>query len=497
MRFPEYDDHDATGLAELVRTGQASAGELVEAAIARVEARDPGLNAVVHRQFERARAEAAAGRTGPFAGVPFLLKDLMAEDAGQPSTGSCRLGSDWRAPHDSELVARYKRAGLIIVGRCNTSEFGILGSAESDLRGPAHNPWDLARSTGGSSGGSGAAVAARMVPAAHGGDGGGSIRIPASHCGLVGLKPTRGRNPLGPVGGEHWASLVEEHVLTRSVRDCAALLDATAGPDPGAPYQVRDPERPYAAEVGQPPGVLRIAFTTDALFAERNDPDCVAAVEDAAALARSLGHQVEAAAPTFDRPALIRAYLFVVAAGVSSDLAVVAARAGRAPRAGDVEPATWLLYLIARALSAAEYVGAVDLIRRASRQVAEFFTRHDVLLTATCARPPVPLGEFALTRGQRMQLGALRAAPLHGLLMKAVDEMAHGPLSATPNTQLFNMTGQPAISLPLSWSGAGLPIGTQWVGPYGREDLLLRLAAQLEAARPWATRRPPMLAGGA
>jgi amidase len=493
MRFPEYDDHDATGLAALVASGAVSAAELVEAAIERIDARNPRLHAVVHTTYERARKEAGAPRTGPFAGVPFLLKDLMADDAGEPSTSSCKLGSEWRADHDAELVARYKRAGLVVVGRTNTPELGIMGTTESAFRGAAHNPWDLARSTGGSSGGAAAAVAARLVPAAHGGDGGGSIRIPAAHCGVVGLKPTRARNPYGPDGGEHWAGLVEEHVITRSVRDTAAILDATAGPDVGAPYQVRDPARPFAAEVGQPPGTLRIAFTTAALFAEAQDDDCRAAVTDAATLARSLGHHVEEAAPAFDRPGLVRAYLYIVACGVATDLALAARRAGRPPRAADVEPATWLLYAIARALPAADYVAALDLVRRAARDVGRFFERFDVLLTATAARPPVRLGELAITGGERFQLGVLRALPLRALLMKAVSEMAHGPLAATPNTQLFNMTGQPAISLPLWWNAAGLPIGTQWVARFGREDVLLRLAAQLEEALPWAARRPPIL----
>ena len=493
MRLPEYDEQDATGLAELVRKKQVTPAELVEAAIERIEARNPALNAVVHTQFDRARREASAPREGPFAGVPFLLKDLMAEDEGQPSTSSCKLGSEWRATRDCELVARFKRAGLIILGRTNTPEFGIMGTTEPAFRGPAHNPWDPMHSTGGSSGGSGAAVSARMVPAAHAGDGGGSIRIPAAHCGLVGLKPTRGRNPMGPVSGEHWASLVEEHVVTRSVRDTAAILDATAGTDVGAPYQVRDPARPFVSELGRAPGTLKIAFTTQPLFAEKVDPECVAAVNDAANLARSLGHQVEEAMPKFDRPALIRAYLFVVAAGVSSDLAAAEARAGRKARPSDVEPATWLLHSISRSLPAADYIAAVDLIRRTSREVAEFFTRYDVLLLATAARPPVKLGELSPTSSELFQLGILRALPIHALLMKAVDEMAHGPLSATPNTQLFNMTGQPAISLPLFWNAAGLPIGTQWVAPFGREDLLIRLASQLEVARPWAARKPSML----
>lgn len=491
MRFPEYDNHDATGLAELVRTRKVSAEELVEAAIARIEARNPALNAVVHTQFERARGEARRPGTGSFAGVPFLLKDLFAEDAGEPSTSSCQLGSAWRADRDCELVARYKRAGLIIVGRTNTPEFGIMGVTEPAFRGPTRNPYDPERTSGGSSGGSAAAVSARMVPAAHASDGGGSIRIPASHCGLVGLKPTRGRNPLGPFGGEHWAALVEDHAVTRSVRDTAALLDATAGPDDGAPYQVRDPAGPFAAEVGQPPGALRIAFTSQALFAETLDPDCAAAVADAAALARSLGHHVEEAMPTFDRAELTRAYLLVVAAGVSCDLAVAAARAGRAARAQDVEPATWMLHMVARTLSATDHAAAIEAMRRAARQVAEFFTRYDVLLTATTARPPVAIGELAPTRAEQLQMKVLRALPLRALMLKVLDEAAHGPLAATPNTQLFNMTGQPAISLPLWWNAAGLPIGTQWVARFGREDVLLRLASQLESARPWSTRALP------
>ena len=480
----------AAQLAAGLRKKAFSAQELCRAAIERIEARNPAINAVVHTQLARARAEAAAAPTGPFAGVPFLVKDLMAEDAGEPCTASCAPALGWRADRDSELVARYRRAGLILLGRTNTPELGIMGTTEPALRGPTRNPYDRERSAGGSSGGSAAAVAARMVPAAHANDGGGSIRIPASHCGLVGLKPTRGRNPQGPHGGDHWGTLVEEHVVTRSVRDAAGLLDATAGPDDGAPYQVRDPERAYAAEVGAAPGALRIAFTPGALFADVADPDCVAAVTDAAALARSLGHHVEEAVPTFDRAGLVRAYLFMVAAGVSSDLRTVAARAGRPVRAADVEPATWLLAQIARALPAADYVAAIDLIRQTGRQVAAFFARYDILLTATTARPPVRIGELGPSRVERLLLGVLRAVPARRLLLQAVDDMARGPLAATPNTQLFNMTGQPAVSLPLWRNAAGLPIGTQWAAPFGREDLLLRLASQLEAARPWASHRP-------
>ncbi|MCB9733796.1 MAG: amidase [Deltaproteobacteria bacterium] len=493
-----YDDLDGVGLADLVRRGEVSPLELVDAAIARVEARNPALNAVVHRSFERAR-DAARGDlpAGPFRGVPFLLKDLNAEDAGQPSTHSTKLLTGFRPDHDAELVARYKRAGLVIIGRTNTPEFGIYGVTEPALRGPTRNPWDPGHTPGGSSGGSGAAVAARMVPMAHAGDGGGSIRIPASHCGLVGLKPTRARNPAGPDAGERWGGFVSEHVLTRSVRDAAAMLDATAGPDPGAPYQVRPPERPFLAEVGADPGKLRIAFTTRALFGKETHPDCVAAVEDAARLAASLGHEVEEAHPTFDREALVRAYFAVVAAGTARGVAFAAEKAGVRPRARDFEPATWLLKSIADKLTATEYAAAIDLMQRTARDLVPFFARYDVLLTPTTAFPPAPIGAFAPKGSERFLLGVLRAFPLRALLLKALDTMAEDALAATPNTMLFNMTGQPAISLPLSWNGANLPIGTQWVGRFGDEATLLRLAASLEAARPWAGRVPPGLSAPA
>ena len=491
--FSEYDRYDGIGLAELVATGEVTPAELVEAAIARIERDNPAINAVVHTQFDRAHAEAAAALPdGPFRGVPLLLKDLMAEDAGEPCTGSTRLRADYRPSSDSELVRRFRRAGLVVVGRTNTPEFGIYGVTEPALRGPTRNPWNLAHTPGGSSGGSGAAVAAGMVPMAHGGDGGGSIRIPAAHCGLVGLKPTRARNPVGPFAGEHWAGLVCDHVLTRSVRDTAAMLDAVSGPEVGAPYQVAPPARPFLAEVGAPPGRLRIAFTTRALFGKDTDPDCVAAVADAAALAAGLGHEVEEACPDYDQAALVRAYFAIVAAGTHLDVAAAGEIAGRKPRAGDFEPPTWMLKLIADKLTAGEYARALHTMQLASLHVGAFFTRHDVLLTPTAARPPARVGEFALTARERRLMAVLRTLKSRALLLKALDELAENALAATPNTMLFNMTGQPAVSLPLFWGASGLPIGTQWVGRFGDEATLLRLASQLETARPWRDRRPPV-----
>jgi len=490
----DYEKYDGLGLAKLVVDGEVTPEELLEACLARIEARNPDLNAVVHPMFERARRDAKSKDLpeGPFHGVPFLLKDLMAEDAGEPSTSSCKLLANNVAKRDSELVKRFKQAGVVIAGRTNTPEFGIYGVTESVMRGPARNPWNRDHTTGGSSGGSAAAVASRMVPLAHGGDGGGSIRIPAAHCGLFGLKPTRARNPMGPTVGEAWSGFVSEHVLTRSVRDSAAMLDATQGPDLGAPYQVLPPARPYLEEVGAAPGKLKIAYTTDALFADDTHADCVAAIERSAKLAEELGHHVEEACPTFDKDLLVQAYLIVVAANTAADVRTAAAIAGRKAMSSDVEPATWLLKTLGDNVSAGEYQWHLNAIRKAARELAAFFADYDVLLTATAARPPVKVGEFDLTGGQRFQLGLLRTLPLKVLLDAAMKELPKGPMAATPNTMLFNMTGQPAMSTPLHWNEAGLPIGTQWVSRFGDETTLFRLAAQLEEAAPWAQHGPEL-----
>ncbi|MEK7703834.1 MAG: amidase [Myxococcota bacterium] len=490
-RFAEYLSYDALGLAALVRTKGISALELVDEAIARIEALNPRINAVVHTSFERARKRAQAGTLeGPFAGVPFLVKDLLAEQAGEPCAAGSAFLRQVRMPHDSEIVRRYERAGVVILGRTNTPELGIYAVTEPRAFGVTRNPWDLNRTPGGSSGGSAAAVASGMVPMAHGGDGGGSIRIPASHCGLVGLKPTRGRNPIGPYVGDGWGGIVSQHVLTRSVRDCAAMLDATQGPELGAPYAAMPPERPYMDEIRQPAGTLRIAYTTEPLFGDTVHPDCVAALEHTVKLLTVLGHKVEVARPPFDRPRLVRAYLANVAVGVATALRIASTLVGRQATAADVEPATWLLKLIGEALSAGEYGWLQHEVHRAGFDLARFGERYDVLLTPTTAQPPVPVGTFALTDVERLQLKVLSALPFKALLELALADMSGKALAATPNTMLFNLTGQPAMSLPLWWNGDGLPIGTQFVGRFGDEATLLRLAAQLEEAQPWAQRRP-------
>ncbi len=491
MILPEYDALDAMGLAELVRRGQVSAGELLETAIARIEARNPRLNAVVHTMYERARACLPRLPAGPLHGVPFLLKDLGLQLAGTPTTGSTRLLEGHVAERSSVLAERYEAAGLQLVGKTSTPELGIMGITEPALRGPCRNPWNPEHTPGGSSGGAGAAVAARMVPAAHGGDGGGSIRIPSSACGLFGLKPTRGRVTMAPFAGEGWGGFVQEHALTRSVRDSALFLDVVDAPTPGEPYVAPAKARPWIEEVGAPVGRLRVAFCKEALFADQIHPDCVAAVERAAKMLADLGHEVAEARPQFARDELVRAYFVQMATCVACDVEEIAALAGARPRAKDFEPATWLCAMIGWKSHASELERARRVMMAAARTTAAFFEQHDVFVTATTGQPPARVGQLGLSAAERRQLAVLRKLPLRSLLAVALREMGGEKLAYTPNTQLWNQTGQPAMSVPLHWNDAGLPIGVQVVGRFGGEATLFRLAAQLEAAHPWAERRPP------
>ena len=457
---------DATAQAELVRQKEVKPIELVEAAIARIERLNPTLNAVVTPMFELARAAAVEELpAGPFAGVPFLLKDLLASYAGVRMTLGSKLLQGFVPDHDSELVARYKRAGLIIVGRTNTPEFGILPTTESQLFGPCRNPWNTDHTPGGSSGGSAAAVAAGMVPMAHGNDGGGSIRIPASCCGVFGLKPTRARNPLGPDFGDVMSGLVVEHALTRSVRDSAALLDATAGPDVGDPYWAPPPARPYLKEVSADPGRLRIAFTTRAAADVTVHADCVQAVEEAAKLCTELGHDVEEATLPLNAEMLTQAFVVLWTAGTASTLKILGAARDQ------VEPLSWALKEMSDQFSAADYILALQTLQSVSREVARFFQDYDILLTPTLAEPPLPLGAF----------DALPDNPLHGFSRSAAFACF---------TPVCNMTGQPGMSVPLFWNADNLPVGSHFIGRFGDEATLFRLAAQLEEARPWAGRRP-------
>ncbi len=470
---------DATAQAELVRNKEVKPIELVEGAIQRIEDLNPTLNAVIYKLYEDAR-ETAEGDIpdGPFTGVPFLLKDLLAAYAGAPLTNGCAFLKDFVPDHDSELVARFKRSGLITLGKTNTPEFGLTVTTEPTLFGPTRNPWDLGRTTGGSSGGSAAAVITGQVAMAHANDGGGSIRIPASCCGVFGLKPTRARNPLGPDYGDVITGLICEHVVTRSVRDSATMLDSLSGPEVGDPYAAPPPERPYAQEVGAEPGRLRIAFSTEAYTGVPVDPDCVAAVRDVAALCSQLGHEVEETVPdvSVDPDAYSQAFLSQWTGYTGWVIDTLAKVTGRTPTAEGFEPATWQIYERNRdEVSGADYLRGLHTLQQFTRDMGRFMVDYDAWLTPTMAKPPVHLGSIV---GTPTDNPAGYLVPL-------------GEFS--PFTGLCNATGQPGMSIPLIWNSKGLPIGVHFAGRFGDEATLFRLAAQLEEARPWAHRRPPML----
>ncbi len=471
---------DATDEAELVRTGQASPTELVEEAIEGVERRNPDLNAVIHPLFEEAQNQARALEEAPedlpFRGVPFLLKDFSCYLAGAPvHEGMAALkAANYRADHDMWLTERFKAAGLVVLGRTNTPELGILPTTEPQAYGSTRNPWDLERSPGGSSGGSAAAVASGMVAAAHANDGGGSIRIPASHCGLVGLKPTRGRVTLGPDFGDLMSGLVCELAVTRSVRDSAALFDAIQGPGPGDPHTAPPLPRGLAEEVGAPPGRLRVGVLTRQPGGVPAHPDCAAAAETTGYLLESLGHHVEVAHPLeLDNTTSVEHFMLRWAAGVDWKLKYWSEKLDRSLGPQDVEPCTWALAELARSSSGGDLLRAIEAGQRSSRRIAAWWTDDgfDILVTPTCAEPPPHLGEFEAQPGAGLEP-----------LMRAV------PFACF--TAPFNVTGQPALSIPLHYDADGLPIGVQLVAAFGREDVLVQVGSQLEAAAPWAERHP-------
>jgi amidase len=462
---------DATGQAELVALGKLSAGELVAAAIARIERLNPQLNAVIHERFERACTEAPHATAGPFAGVPFLVKDAVCHTAGDPFHVGMRALKDahWIEPADTWLAERFRAAGFVFVGKTNTPELASSITTEPLAYGATHNPWDISRSPGGSSGGSAAAVAAGMVPVAHGNDMGGSIRFPAGSCGIVGLKPTRARTTLGPDFGEYWGPLTHEFVLTRSVRDTAAVLDAVAGMAPGDPYTAPPPVRRYIDEIGAAPGRLRIGFRTATPEGQPSGSDSVAAVAATARMLTDLGHDVEPAEITALDAGYNGGFLSAMVAGIARDVARWSARLGR-DITSELEPMNQLFAHMGAQVSAVDYFAGLEEMHAWARRLAAWWTDHDLLVVPTSPEPPVSLGELAPTNTDPSVASHM------------------GRLASF--TAPFDATGQPAISLPLHWNADGLPIGVQVVAAYGREDLLLRVAAQLEEALPWADRRP-------
>ncbi len=478
---------DATAMAELVSSGEASPLELVDAAIERVESVNDEINAVIHPLYEKAR-ETARGELpdGPFKGVPFVLKDLGAAEAGQPLHMGMKVLKEagFTAPVDTYLAERFRGAGLITIGKTNTPELGILPTTEPDAYGATHNPWDTTRSPGGSSGGSAAAVASGMVPMAHANDGGGSIRIPASNNGLVGLKPTRQRITEGPIIGDNLSGLTCELVVSRSVRDTARILESVHGGAPGDPYACPDPLRPFTDELSDESAGLRIGQMTAPAIESPVDPECVAAVEAAAKLLGDLGHELTGESPMAALPDPAQGgidiqdtFLTRWAAGQTAVVEQVGMIAGRPLTADDVEPLTWALTEIGRSRDSGRYLRDVALHQALSRMIAGWFEMgHDLLLTPTMAEIAPKLGSFDDSGADPM-------------------EAFHRAFPSGAFTALFNVTGQPAISVPLHWTPEGVPVGVQLVAPFGREDLLIRVAAQLERAQPWADRRAPVYAG--
>lgn len=467
----EYSQLDAIALADLVRRREVSSLELVEEAIGRTEALNGTLNAVICRMYEHAREQARRPLpAAPFAVVPFLMKDFCAEVAGFPFVEGSRFLRGYVPSEDSELYRRFCESGLISIGKTNLPEFAIGATTEPQLFGATCNPWDTSLTTGGSSGGAAAAVAARIVPMAHGNDVGGSIRIPASCCGLVGLKPSRGRTSTAPHYGDLLAGFFVEHGLTRSVRDAAALLDAIAGPAAGDPYQAPLPERAFADELEHAPGSLRIAFSDRTPLDAPVHPDCAAAVREVAQLLESLGHNVEEATPTYDAERLWHGFTTLMACTAAWAMADWSRRLGREPRADEFEPFVWAFAEHGRTLGGADYLLAMQDVQFEVRALSAFYEAFDLTLTATMGKPPVPLGTLTF-QGDPFELRRRTA-------------------EFSPYTYISNASGQPAISLPLCWNDAGLPIGVHFVARYAEEAMLLRLAAQLEQAQPWIDRKP-------
>jgi len=493
----DYSAHDATGLADLVRQGEVTADGMLDAAVSRAQAVNPQLNAIVNLFEDRARQRIAREPLeGPFAGVPFLLKDLLMDYAGERSTYGCRAlkDADFRPERNFELVNRFLGAGVVIFGSTNTSEFGFKGITEPDALGICRNPWHVNHTPHGSSGGSACAVAAGIVPMAAASDGGGSIRIPASACGLFGLKPGRGRSPAGPDYAEWMDGGATANVVSRSVRDAATMLDAIQGDEVGGPYPWPMPQTPFAQEVGAKPGKLKIAFWTGSPIGTPVHPECVKAVLETAKLLEDLGHTVEEATPDIDGDALADDFLSIYFANAAAAVTAVKAQTGCSDKGFEAD--TLAAAAIGRAISAPEFIEIHGRWNTYARALGEFFTRYDLYLTPTVASPPLRVGQLETTPLNRFATQLMLALNLGGLVLRTgyVHQMAREHLQHTPFTQLGNITGTPAMSVPLHWTADGLPVGSHFNAPIGGEGLLIRLASQLEQARPWAHRRPPVFA---
>ncbi|MEK6805843.1 MAG: amidase [Pseudomonadota bacterium] len=494
MKFEDYASHDGLGLAELIARKQVSAPEVLEAAITRAESVNPKLNAIIIPMHELARERAKQSLSGPFAGVPFLTKDLFQEYAGVQTAYGCKglKAANYLAPFTAEITARWLKAGAVIFGRTNTPEFGAKGITEPDAWGPTRNPWNLDHVPGGSSGGSASAVAAGIVPMAGANDGGGSIRIPAAHCGLFGIKPGRGRTPWGPAMSEAMHGAAMNHVVSRSVRDSAAMLDATHGSEPGSLCHLAPPERPYLEEVMREPGRLRIGFSVKSPIGTEVDPEAAKAVTDAAKLLESLGHHVEEAEPVINGMQLAKDFVVMWFAQCAATVRQVKAQTGCGNEGFELD--TLAMAAFGNASTAPEYVEGYLRWSEYTRQLAEFHQKYDLWLSPTLARPPARVGQIATPHWQHVAMKILLTLGLSRVILKSgmIEQMVRENLKWVPFTQLGNLTGTPAMSVPLHWTASGLPLGVQFVAAHGGEGLLFRLAGQLERAKPWFDKRPPV-----
>lgn len=502
MKINEYISYDGLGLAELVKKKEVTPSELVELAIQQIETYNPKINAVIHTFFGKALETAKTCPTaGVFGGVPFLVKDLAMEVVDEPiyrgnrfRYDQLRNNKEFLPAQDSELITRYRNAGLVMLGKTSTPEYGVAFVTEPKLFGSCNNPWDLTRTTGGSSGGSAAAVACRIVPLAHGNDGGGSIRVPASCCALFGLKPSRGRLPMGPKYSEYWHGLATDHILSLSVRDSAAMLDETSGIDPGAPYDSPHAASPFLDEVDKSPGKLTIAATAEPFLPATVDEDCIKAFEKTVDLLKQSGHTVVEKAPQIDGKAFAKAFAIMTCAAVAADIAEEEEFFGTKSKFSDFEPTTWALRLLGKQFTSLELETSLRLLKTTHRTIAQFYEKEgiDVMLTPTLAKPPLKHGEAQPKGAKAVFLNTFGRLNAGRMLKTAVDALAEEIFSFAAWTPVINATGQPAMSVPLQWNGEGLPIGMHFIGKYGDEALLFRLAAQLEKEYPWFNRLPPI-----
>lgn len=500
--FPEYDQFDGVGLAELIKKGEISSLEVCEEAIRRAENLNPKLNAIITKTYALARETAKnLRRDAPFCGVPFLLKDAHHALKGIPMSSGCALLKEYMPQYDAEIVNRFKKAGLVMLGKTNTPEFKLAYVTEPKAFGPTRNPWNPEYSCGGSSGGSAAAVAAGIVPFASATDEGGSIRVPASYCGLFGLKPSRGRNPVGPDFDEEWDGMSHSHVITRSVRDSAAMLDVVCGFENGAPYGIFNKERPFIEEVGIAPGKLRIAFYMRPAYGKNIHPECVRGIEETCSLLRSLGHEVVEAEPDFREEDAALNWIIVVIGNATALVDKLIQVHGRSKVRRNLEFSNYCMYdSIGRSLKALDFVKAKRRWRQFGTTMDKMLSRYDMLLTPTLGEPPVLVGSQQPGRADQFSMKLI--ASFVGKMMLTSQKVKDAVLEKTldtimkgqmPFTHIANITGQPAMSVPLHWSRDGLPCGVQFIGRYGEEAKLLRLAGQLEKAQPWFDKKPQIL----